>query len=314
MSDDQTITEEKKGLNAKLKAWLARFKAQNANPSTDVTPDKLALSTEQKEMLNNITALKETRIEDIMVPRADIISVSQQASLAEILEEFENSGRSRIIIYDDNLDDPLGHVHMKDVLTYMLSTAKKNQTKDTNRLMLESVDLNETIQNTKISRPVLFVPPSMPAVDLLEKMQATRMHLALVIDEYGGTDGLVTLADIVENIIGDIDDERDEEENLITEAGKDTYLADARVTLEELAEVLGENFAPSEEVTDEVSTLGGYLTHIKGYLPVRGEIVREGAFEFQVLDADPRRLKRLRIVCLQPPIKKEAKANDVISE
>jgi CBS domain containing-hemolysin-like protein len=230
------------------------------------------LSVEQKEMLQNITALKETRIEDIMVPRADICSMSQESSLIDVLEEFESSGRSRIIIYDDNLDDPLGHVHMKDVLNFMLTTAKKNQGKESNRLMLENVDLTESVQNTKLTRPVLFVPPSMLAVDLLLKMQATKMHLALVIDEYGGTDGLVTLADIVENIIGDIDEERDDEEELISETTTGIYIADARVTLEELSDVLGEDFKPSEEVTEEVSTLGGYLTFIKGYLPVRGEI------------------------------------------
>jgi CBS domain containing-hemolysin-like protein len=278
-------------VKTRFMAWLRTLRGDAAMAEKADQPQKF--TPEQTEMLNNIAELKETRLDDIMVPRADILSVQQDDQLIDLLEKFETTGRSRLIVYDDNLDDPVGHVHMKDVLAFMLKAAK---TEGANRLKLEAVDLEQSLISAKIIRPVLFVPPSMPAVDLLEKMQASRMHLALVIDEYGGTDGLVTLADIVESIIGDIDDERDEDETLISESAKDTYIADARLLLEELAETLGDDFKPSEEITDEVSTLGGYLTHIAGTLPVRGEVVRDGAFEFHVLDADPRRLKRIRIV------------------
>jgi CBS domain containing-hemolysin-like protein len=259
-------------------------------PVGKISPDQKEM---QKELFKNISNLKEARLDDLMVTRSDIIAVQQDEHLIDLLEKFETSGRARLIVYDDNLDDPVGYVHIKDVLGFMLKSAKGE---GANRLKLETIDLDQTLLSAKIIRPVLFVPPSMPAVDLLEKMQASRMHLALVIDEYGGTDGLVTLADIVESIIGDIDDERDEDEKMITENGKEAFLADARILLEELVETLGGDFKPSEEITDEVSTLGGYLTHIAGALPVRGEVVRDGAFEYHVLDADPRRLKRIRIV------------------
>lgn len=273
-------------------SWLRFEKTTSVTPSPleKVSPEQKEM---QKELFKNISNLKEARLDDLMVTRGDIIAVQQDEQLIDLLEKFETSGRARLIAYDDNLDDPVGYVHIKDVLGFMLKSAKGE---GTNRLKLETIDLDQTLLSANIIRPVLFVPPSMPAVDLLEKMQASRMHLALVIDEYGGTDGLITLADIVESIIGDIDDERDEDEKMIIDNGKDAYLADARILLEELTETLGNDFKPSEEITDEVSTLGGYLTHIAGALPVRGEVVRDGMFEFHVLDADPRRLKRIRIV------------------
>jgi CBS domain containing-hemolysin-like protein len=148
----------------------------------------------------------------------------------------------------------------------------------------------------KIGRTILFVPPSMPAIDLLAKMQATRIHLALVIDEYGGTDGLVSMEDIVELIVGDIEDEHDEDaEHRVVRQPDGSYLADARASLEEVMALVGAEFDVGE-ATEEVHTLGGYLATRIGRLPVRGELVPgPGPFEIEVLDADPRRVKRVRI-------------------
>jgi CBS domain containing-hemolysin-like protein len=163
-------------------------------------------------------------------------------------------------------------------------------------LDLRALDLSRALSSAKILRPILFVPPSMPAIDLLAKMQATRVHLALVIDEYGGTDGLVSIEDLVELIVGDIDDEHDERgEHPVVRQADGSYLADARATLEEVVALVGPEFDVGG-ATEEVDTLGGYLATRIGRVPVRGELVPgPGPFEIEVLDADPRRVKRLRV-------------------
>jgi CBS domain containing-hemolysin-like protein len=163
-------------------------------------------------------------------------------------------------------------------------------------LDLKKVDLSLPLSSTRIVRTLLFVPPSMPAIDLLAKMQLTRIHLALVIDEYGGTDGLVSMEDIVELIVGDIADEHDEDEApSVVRQADGSFIADARASLEDVRSVIGEEFVTGE-AGEEVETLGGYLVTHVGRLPVRGEVISgPGNFEIEVLDADPRRVKRLRI-------------------
>jgi CBS domain containing-hemolysin-like protein len=259
-------------------------------------------SPQERVMLTNILALRGRRIDDVMVPRADIIAVQRDIVLGELLKVFEGAGHSRLVVYNETLDDPVGMVHIRDVIGYMVRHAALSATKAKRKkpfpagLDLKAVDLSVALSATKIIREVLFVPPSMPAIDLLAKMQATRIHLALVIDEYGGTDGIVSIEDIVEQIVGDIEDEHDDAEApAIVRQADGAFLADARAPLEEVVAAVGSEF-DVREVTDEVDTLAGYIMTRVGRLPSRGEVVPgPGNFEIEVLDADPRRLKRVRI-------------------
>jgi len=259
-------------------------------------------SPEERTMLKNILSLRERRAEDVMVPRADIVAVQQDISLGDLVKVFENAAHSRLVVYNDTLDDPVGMVHIRDVIGFMTARAAaapqttKRKKPPTAGLDLKAVDLSIPLTATKIIRANLFVPPSMPAIDLLAKMQATRIHLALVIDEYGGTDGLVSIEDIVEEIVGQIEDEHDEPTNhAVIRQSDGSYLADARASLEDVTAVVGVEFDVGE-ATEEVDTLGGYLSTQVGRVPVRGELVPgPGPFEIEVLDADPRRVKRVKI-------------------
>ena len=160
---------------------------------------------------------------------------------------------------------------------------------------LGALDLSLPLSAAKILRPVLFVPPSMPALDLLVKMQATRTHMALVIDEYGGTEGLASIEDIVEMVVGDIEDEHDLADEPMIERNEDgSFLVDARAPLDEISVALGTDLETRSDAED-VETIGGLVTALAGHVPVRGEIVGEDDIEFEVLDADPRRIKRLKI-------------------
>jgi CBS domain containing-hemolysin-like protein len=260
-------------------------------------------SPEERKMLRNILSLRERRAEDVVVPRADIVAVQQEISLGELVKVFENAAHSRLVVYNDTLDDPVGMVHIRDLIGFMTARAALAPQTNAKRkkplpagLDLKAIDLSMPLTATKIIRANLFVPPSMPAIDLLAKMQATRIHLALVIDEYGGTDGLVSIEDIVEEIVGQIEDEHDEPAiHAVVRQPDGSYLADARASLEEVTGTIGIEFDVGE-ATEEVDTLGGYLFTQVGRVPVRGELVPgPGPFEIEVLDADPRRVKRVKI-------------------
>jgi len=216
---------------------------------------------------------------------------------------FESAAHSRLVVYNETLDDPEGIVHIRDLLAFMTAKARVGDTTKPKRkkpfpagLDLRAVDLALPLAEANIIRKLLFVPPSMRAIDLLAQMQASRIHLALVVDEYGGTDGLVSIEDIVEQIVGEIDDEHDSDEPpSIIRQGDNAFIADARASLEDARKMIGEEFVPGE-AGEEVETLGGYLVAQVGRLPVRGEVIAgPGNFEIEVLDADPRRVKRLRI-------------------
>ncbi|HXW26387.1 MAG TPA: hemolysin family protein [Xanthobacteraceae bacterium] len=260
-------------------------------------------SPEERAMLKNILGLRGRGVEDVMVPRADIVAVQQGISLGELVKVFEVAAHSRLVVYDDTLDDPTGMVHIRDLIGYMArraaasaSTKARRKKPFTAGLDLNAVDLSIPLSSTKLVRTILFVPPSMPAIDLLAKMQATRIHLALVIDEYGGTDGLVSIEDIVEQIVGDIEDEHDEDATVgVVRQPDGTYLANARASLDDVTATIGAEFDVGEAAED-VDTLGGYLAMRVGRVPVRGELVPgPSGFEIEVLDADPRRVKRVRI-------------------
>jgi len=267
------------------------------------TPDESSFTPVERTMLRNILAMRERRIADVMVPRADIVAVKRDISLGELMDVFESAGHSRLVVYNDTLDDPEGIVHIRDLVAYIAAGAKVAPEVNAKRkkpfpagLDLRKVNLSAKLADAGIIRKLLYVPPSMPAHDLLTKMQASRIHLALVVDEYGGTDGLVSMEDLVEEIVGEIDDEHDSDEPpSIVRQPDNSYIADARASLDDVKAMVGDQFVTGE-AGEDVDTLGGFLVAQVGRLPVRGEIISgPGDFEIEVLDADPRRVKRLRI-------------------
>jgi CBS domain containing-hemolysin-like protein len=286
-------------------------------------PGDTGFSPEESTMLKNILGLRERRAEDVMVPRADIIAVQQDISLGELVKVFEKAAHSRLVVYNDTLDDPIGMVHIRDLIAFMTARATVDLETNAKRkkpfpagLDLKSIDLAKPLAAAEIIRKILFIPPSMSAIDLLAKMQATRIHLALVIDEYGGTDGLVSIEDIVEEIVGQIDDEHDEPAiHTVIHQPDGSFMADARASLEEVTATVGIEFDVGE-ATEEVNTLGGYLFTQVGRVPVRGELVPgPGPFEIEVLDADPRRVKRVKIYrSKQRPLDREPRRRGSESE
>ena len=256
---------------------------------------------EERAMLQNILRLRELRVDDVMVPRAEIHAVEIDTPLGEVLQIFDETGHSRLPVYDDTLDDPRGMVLIKDLLLHMTEIAGKGgrtKTKGRKELDLSKVELATPLKKLRVMRKVLFVPPSMLASDLMARMQATRTQMALVIDEYGGTDGLVSLEDIVEEVVGEIEDEHDDEEGDqdIVIVGSGIWEVDARVELDKLTEAIGNGFDPGD-AGEDMDTLGGLVFQLAGHIPVRGEVVTGvTGHEFRVLDADPRRIRRVQVV------------------
>ncbi len=266
---------------------------------------------QERLMLNNILGFRTVRIEDVMVQRADILAVDESTSIGEVIAVFREAGHSRLPVYRETLDEPVGMVHIKDLMGWMTSKAKQRSGARTtkngsgsatsngpngSKIDLARINLDRPLASTKILRKALFVPPSMPAMELLLKMQATRLHLALVVDEYGGTEGLVSIEDLIEEIVGEINDEHDVDQTPAIKMTDDgTYVADARVLIEDFRALLGDD-ALFEVNDDEVDTLGGLVFSISGQIPVRGELIAcPPNLEFEVLEADQRRVKKLRI-------------------
>jgi len=303
--------------------WIERVKAKlglsEAPDLRDVIAAALrnerelvkSFSPQERSMLRNILRIGDLRVEDVMVPRADIIAIDEAVPLAELLEVFEEAGHSRIPVYHETLDDPRGMVHIKDLMSWITAqsfkakragTAKRtasNGNSGAQRLRsidFRTVNLKQPVSKVGLRREVLFVPPSMAAIDLLLRMQTTRIHMALVVDEYGGTDGLVSIEDLVEEIVGEIEDEHDVNGGpLIREDPQLGLVADARAPIAALEERLGESLLSGER-DDDVDTLGGLVFTLLGRVPVRGEIVPHSELvEFEVLDADARRIKKLRV-------------------
>lgn len=246
-------------------------------------------TTSRKRMISAAEIFHHLRVEDLMVPRADIVSVERDIGLHDLSKAFEAAGHSRLPVYTETLDDPLGMVHVKDVMPFLMLNAKGRAGKT----------YADKKVATTIMRPVLYVPPSMLAQELMGRMQARRIHMAIVVDEYGGTDGIVTLEDLIEAIIGNIEDEHDEIEPEIKSvthpSGAKAWDADARTSIDDFEEKLGRDFAtPDQE--DEADTLGGLIFTLAGRVPERGEVITHpGGVEFEVIDADARKIKRLRI-------------------
>jgi CBS domain containing-hemolysin-like protein len=283
--------------------WKASSIRAGLADSLEDGAGETGFSPTERIMLRNILGLRERRIADVMVPRADIIAVQREISLGDLMKVFESAGHSRLVVYDETLDDAVGMVHIRDLVAFMTVRAAASAQANTKRkkpfpagLDLKAVELSMPLSATKIIREILYGPPSMPVLDLLAKMQTTRIHLALVVDEYGGADGVVSIEDIVEQIVGEIADEHDEDTPPgVVRQADGSFLADARANLEDVTAIVGREFEVGE-IAKEVDTLAGYVVTLTGRVPVRGELVPgPGPFEFEILDADPRRLKRLRI-------------------
>lgn len=225
--------------------------------------------------------LRRQRVEDVSIPKADIVAVTATLSMAELVTAFRESGLTRIPVYEGTLDTPIGLINLKDFA------------------LRHGFEGASTVFDLRgMLRPLLFVPPSMPLGILLQKMQTERIHMALVIDEYGGTDGLVTIEDLLEQIVGEIDDEHDEAEAVTFVKEKPgVWLALAKTPLEEFEAAIGMNLTAHEEIDEEeIDTLGGLVSMLSGHVPARGEVIKHpDGPEFEVIDADPRRIKRLRV-------------------
>jgi CBS domain containing-hemolysin-like protein len=246
------------------------------------------LSAPERTMLSNLLRFGELRVKDVMIPRADIIAAEESMSLPDFFTLIREAQHSRMPLYRETLDDPTGVIHIKDVLT-------QTDVQPDGSFRWKDGPVSQ------FKRPVLFVPPSMPLLDLLPKMQAAHTHLALVIDEYGGTDGLISIEDVIEEIVGDIADEHDEDALQVKKLENGIWSADARTDIEEFREQTGIDLAPGEDA-EHVDTLGGLVVSLLGRVPQRGEIVpHPSGYEFEVLEADPRRVKRLRIRELPKP-------------
>jgi CBS domain containing-hemolysin-like protein len=248
-----------------------------------------ALTPQERMMLANLLKFGELRVEDVMVPRADIVAVEEKTPLPQLIADFRAAQHSRLPIFRETLDDPLGLVHIKDLFALL-------EPQPDGSLKCPDVPI------AKVKRDLLFVPPSMPAHELLLKMQTTHIHMALVIDEYGGTDGLVSIEDLIEEIVGEIDDEHDVDEAPQLKALDDGgYDADARLDLEDLKEQTGIDLALGE-ADEEIDTLGGLAASLVGRVPQRGEIIQHpSGFDLEIVEADPRRVKKLRLRRAQNP-------------
>ncbi|MBM3491693.1 MAG: HlyC/CorC family transporter [Alphaproteobacteria bacterium] len=229
----------------------------------------------QREMLLNILAFGEKRADDLMVPRADIVALPVEAELDEVVQRFREGRHSRLPVYRGTLDDISGFVHIKDVIDHWQG--------------------ERPFQLASVVRQLLVVPPSMPAIDLLDRMRQSRIHMAIVVDEYGGTDGLVTIEDVVEEIVGDIEDEHDEAEpSDIQELPDGNLEVSGRTELNELEERLGVSLVDEDQ--EDIDTVAGLLVDEFERVPRRGEILKHASgIDFEVLDADARRVKRLRV-------------------
>ena len=248
----------------------------------------LPIGDDERTLLANILKLRGRTIADVMVPRADIVAVNRDASLGEVIDTLTKEGHSRLPVFGQNLDDVTGMAHIKDVLAW--------------RGQEKSFSLAD------IQRKVLFVSPSMQVLELLLEMRAARSHMAMVVDEFGGVDGLVTIEDLVEEIVGEIEDEHDRNvEPSLTRNADGSFTADARVTIEALEEAVGPVVAGDERAT--IDTVGGLVFALAGRVPIRGELVRHpSGYEFEVLDADPRHVKRVKFLKPARQRRRDAKA------
>ncbi|MGC6411995.1 MAG: hemolysin family protein [Candidatus Puniceispirillaceae bacterium] len=242
---------------------------------------KASFDTHERTLLRNILGLRDITAEDVMVPRADIVAVDIAEGFESLTRQFTSANHSRMPAYEGRMDDIKGMVHIKDVLPHLVN--------------------GTAVEMDSILRPVLFVSPAIRAIDLLHEMRLRRQHLALVVDEFGGVDGLITIEDLVEEIVGEIEDEHDETiQPQITVNDDGTILAEARLEVEALEILTGQLL--EEDDRDEIDTVGGLVCAVAGRVPGRGEVVRHPTgLQFEVIEGDPRRLSLLKVRGLPRP-------------
>jgi len=277
------------GLTHVVGAWLRGFwRSEKGDSSLRETLEEIieeserteeapmAIGAHERVMLANILNLRLHTAYDVMLPRADICAVPAGANLDDLIELMSRGGHSRVPVYRETLDDVIGLVHIKDVLAH--AKAKRG------------------FQLSRITREVLFVAPSMPVLDLLLEMRQSRVHMALVVDEFGGVDGLITIEDLVEEIVGEIEDEHDVAASpQIVERPDGSLVADARYEIDAFEDRVGPILS-EEERDEDIDTLAGLVVYLAGRVPSRGElIIHDSGVSFEVMEADPRRVKRLRI-------------------
>ena len=256
------------------------------------TAENADVSPKERTMLKNVLGLHRVRVDDVMVPRGGIVAVTAATTIVELLRIFRDAGHSRLPVYGETLDDAKGMVHIRDVVGLLATQSEGVAPTEA----VSGLDLSTSIEKANLVRTVLFAPPSMPAIDLLVRMQATHIHMALVVDEYGGTDGLVTIENLVERVVGEIEDEHDVNEAHLQKGDDQTYTADARVKLQEVSQAVHVDLL-SQDIAEDIDTLGGLITALAGRVPAQGEMIEgPGGLRFEVLEADPRRVKRIRIL------------------
>ena len=276
--DDETDPQEaRRGLMRSLAARLG-FRAHRGRARGDDGED---MSPAAADLMDHAQAFQRLTIADVMTPRADITAVELSSPFETVVAAFADSEHSRLPVYRETLDDPVGVAHLKDLFKLLARPAPRDATEQV---------------LPRMKRETLYVPPSMRAADLLVRMQASRIHMAMVIDEFGGVDGLVTLEDVIEAVVGEIDDEHDEAAaiQIVARAGG-VFEVDARVDLEELETALGRRLT-TEDLEEDIDTAAGLVTALAGRVPQRGEVIAHpDGLDFEITDADPRRVKRLRI-------------------
>ena len=271
----------------KMRTWLARLLSLKLSSSSSIEeevadlidehdPDGSQVGSDERNIVSNVLGLSESTVSDVMVPRTDIVALDVGSTLDEVKKTIIEKEHTRTPIFNESLDRVVGFIHIKDVIPLFGSKNK--------------FDIND------ILREILYVPPSMKILDLLRKMRAKRVHMALVLDEYGGTDGLVTMEDLMEEIVGEIEDEHDGEEEVgIEKVAKGVYEVNARSSVSDLEEKLKTRFK-SDADNEDFETVGGLVFFMLGHVPEQGEvIVHSSGVSFEVLEADPRRVKKLLV-------------------
>ncbi len=276
--------EDQHSLGHLFRGWLrSAIRGRGDNTLRDTIEELIedddegesSMAAGERTLLANILKLRDRTVVDVMVPRADIIGLDVDTPLPALVQRMSEEAHSRLPVYRETLDDVVGMVHIKDVLACIAS--------------------QKTMELKDIVREVSIVAPSMPVLDLLLQMRQTRQHMALVVDEFGGIDGLVTIEDLVEEIVGEIEDEHDEAaQPRLVERPDGSLIADARISIEDFEARVGPVL--TEEEREDIDTLGGLVVSLAGRVPSRGELLKHpSGLEFEVVEADPRRIKRLRV-------------------
>ncbi|MCA0400962.1 MAG: hemolysin family protein [Proteobacteria bacterium] len=292
MSQDDSIERQPETRREARDSWYERFKiALGLKPVASIRDDlEEALdeseqdetgefSREERRILRNLLTARDIRVQDVMVPRGSVVGVSEKASLADLRALFASAGHSRLPVYGETLDDAKGMIHIRDMFARLGELPQGAQVGDTGLL-----------------RPVLFAPGTMPALDLLLEMQGKRIHMALVVDEYGATDGLVSLEDLIEIIVGEIEDEHDiVADPELEQLADGSFAINAQASIESVSQLVGFEIAPARE-EHEVDTIGGYITALLGRVPAKGEVFdAPGGLTFSIIEADSRRIRRIGV-------------------